>query len=357
MADAILNLAFEVSRVTEEKVSLIDDVTRRTSMLALNARIEAARAGVAGSAFAVLAQEMGALANDISSLSRELREAVASNVEKLSRAGEQLQFELRGERFADLARSAVEIIDRNLYERSCDVRWWATDSAVVGALATPGVDSARYASTRLATILRSYTVYLDLWVADRDGRIVVTGRPDLYSRAPGSDVSDLAWFRNGMATLDGDSFAVCDIECSRLLNDAAVASYSTAIRAGGETHGERLGVLGIFFDWTPQARAIVESVGLTGDEREQSRVMILSADSRVIASSDGHGLLEERFDLHHGGASRGYYKSAKHIVSFAKTPGYETYPGLGWWGCIEHIREKSNVEAPLSTSPAQERPR
>ncbi len=30
-----------------------------------------------------------------------------------------------GERLVDLALNAIEIIDRNLYERSCDVRWWA----------------------------------------------------------------------------------------------------------------------------------------------------------------------------------------------------------------------------------------
>ena len=27
----------------------------------------------------------------------------------------------------------IDLIDRNLYERSCDVRWWATDSSVVDA--------------------------------------------------------------------------------------------------------------------------------------------------------------------------------------------------------------------------------
>ena len=41
MADAVLKLAYEVSRVTEEKVALIDDVMRRTGVLALNARLEA----------------------------------------------------------------------------------------------------------------------------------------------------------------------------------------------------------------------------------------------------------------------------------------------------------------------------
>ena len=338
MADAILKLAYEVLRVTEEKVAMIEDVTRRSSVLALNARIEAARAGTAGSAFSVVAQEMGSLAGDINTISRQLGEGVASNIANLQRAGTQLQFELRGERFADLARSAVEIIDRNLYERSCDVRWWATDSAVVGVLATPGEESARFAQARLGTILRSYTVYLDLWVADRDGNVVATGRPEQY-HALGTNVSQTPWFRNGMATRDGDSFAVCDISRSAPLNDAAVATYSTAIRADGERDGEILGVLGIFFDWAPQAQAIVEGVGISGDERRASRVMILSGNNLVLASSDGTGLLGEVYSLRHQQKPRGFYLDGDRIVAFAQTPGYETYRGLGWWGCIEYRRD------------------
>jgi hypothetical protein len=338
MADAVLKLAYEVSRVTEEKVSLIDDVMRRTGVLALNARLEAARAGTAGAAFAVVAQEMGSLAGDIRAISGDLREAVANNIEKLQNAGSQIQFELRGERFADLARSAVEIIDRNLYERSCDVRWWATDSAVVDALAKVDSASARFASQRLATILRSYTVYLDLWVADRHGRVITTGRPDLYPQAMGADVSGAEWFQRGMATTSGDDFAVCDIQRNAMLGNAAVASYSTAIRADGARDGERLGALGIFFDWAPQAQAIVEGIGLSGEERESSRVMLLWSKNLVLASSDAKGMLTEAYGLRHEGKPRGYYRLADRIVAFAQTPGYETYRGLGWWGCIEQIQ-------------------
>ena len=72
MADAVLKLAYEVSRITEEKVDLIEDVMQRTKVLALNARLEAARAGAAGSAFSVVAQEMSAVANDIRSIAGDL---------------------------------------------------------------------------------------------------------------------------------------------------------------------------------------------------------------------------------------------------------------------------------------------
>jgi hypothetical protein len=338
MQQDILKLAYEVSRVTEEKVELIDSVMRQTNLLAINARIEAARAGASGAAFSVVAQEMGAVATDISRISRELRAAVGANIQKLEAAGAEMMTEFRGARFTDLAHNAVEIIDRNLYERSCDVRWWATDSAVVDVLERPTAESAAYASERLATILRSYTVYLDLWVADAQGRVVANGRPRTY-RAKGHDVSDTEWFRKAMRTSTGEDFTVADIEANRELGGAAVATYATAIRQGARNEGLPIGVLGIFFDWQPQAEAVVTGVSLSEEERRSTRVMLLDARHRVIAASDGKGLLQEIYPLETKGLARGHYETGDSLTAFALTPGYETYRGLGWYGVIESASE------------------
>jgi hypothetical protein len=334
MQEDILKLAYEVSRVTEEKVDLIDSVTRQTNLLAINARIEAARAGATGAAFSVVAQEMGVVAADINRISKELRGAIGANIQKLEQAGQEMMARFRGSRFTDLAHNAVEIIDRNLYERSCDVRWWATDSAMVDALEKPSADSAAYACERLATILRSYTVYLDLWVADVHGKVVASGRPRTY-QAAGRDVSGAEWFRKAMKTLSGEDFAVADIDANRTLNGAAVATYATAIRGGARNDGEVIGVLGIFFDWQPQAEAVVGGVSLSPEERAATRVMLLDARHRVIASSDGKGVLQEIYPLETGGLTRGHYAKGSTVTAFALTPGYETYRGLGWYGVIE----------------------
>ena len=334
MQEVILKLAYEVSRVTGEKVDLIDSVMRQTSLLAINARFEAARAGTSGAAFSVVAQEMGAVAIDISRISKELRGAIGSNIEKLELAGAEMMTHFKGERFTDLAHNAVEIIDRNLYERSCDVRWWATDSAMVDALEKPGPDSAAYASERLATILRSYTVYLDLWVADASGRVVANGRPRDY-RVTGMDVSQTDWFKRSMHTGSGENFIVADIEANTALKGAAVATYATAIRQGAHNNGRAIGALGIFFDWQPQAEAVVNGVSLTEDERGKTRVMLVDARHRVIASSDGKGFLQEIVALDTDGRTRGHYQSDRALTAFALTPGYETYEGLGWYGVIE----------------------
>ena len=335
MQDDILRLAYEVSRITEEKVDRIDRVMKQTGMLAINARLEAARAGDAGRAFSVVAQELGALASSISGIGGELRSAIASNIASLRNAGSQMLVDFKGTRHTDLARSAVEIIDRNLYERSCDVRWWATDSSVTDVLESPIDANIERATERLATILRSYTVYLDLWIADSHGRVIATGRPDRYPGAIGQDVSREDWFRAAMGTQSGDDFRVCDISTNHTLRNAQVATYSTAVREGGRTRGAAIGALGIFFDWEPQAATILDGIGLSAAERATSRLMLLDASHRIIAASDGQGICTEQYPLQTEGRESGYYIGDGKLIAFAVTPGYETYRGLGWLGCIE----------------------
>lgn len=335
MQDDILNLAFEVSRVTEEKISVIDKIMLRTQILSLNARLEASRAGSFGQGFAVVAQEMGVIASEVSALSSQLQSEIAANTARIETAGRTMMQEFRGQRFADLARNVVEIIDRNLYERSCDVRWWATDSAVVDVAEQPTSEAQSHANMRLATILRSYTVYLDLWVADRNGKVIATGRGDRYPSVRGMDVSTSEWFRKGFSAPTGDDFAVCDITRNQALRNAQVATYSTAIRRGGTVDGAPIGVLGIFFDWEPQAFDIVQNVALTEEEKRNTRVMLLNAQHQVIASSDGACQLDERYPLRPS-SPHGYYHQGSKLVSYALTPGYETYRGLGWYGCIEN---------------------
>lgn len=334
MHDDVLKLALELSNTTAAKIGSIDSIMVKTQILAMNARLEAARAGDAGRSFAVVAQEMGAVTDQVSAVSADLRTAIVENAARIEAAGRQMAADFKGKRLADMARNAVEIIDRNLYERSCDVRWWATDSAVVDAVQSPSHDARSHASARLATILRSYTVYLDLWIADRDGIIVANGRPDRYPHVAGKDMSGSQWFRKGMATASGDDFAVCDIMAEPALGGEQVATYSTAIRQDGDAHAASIGVLGIFFDWAPQAQAIVQGVPLSEEEASLTRVMLLNASHRVIASSTGHRD-NETYPLK-ADADYGFYRDpAGRLVCYGLTPGYETYRGLGWYGCIE----------------------
>ena len=227
----ILKLAYDISQMTRDKVGAIESIMTTTKILALNARIEAGRAGTAGAAFGVVAEEIGNVSEQINHIAADFRDAVEAHTSEIEEAGGRMLIDFRGQRFTDLSLNAIEIIDRNLFERSCDVRWWATDSALVSAAANPGdVPGLEHASQRLATILRSYVVYLDLWVTDDRGRVIANGRPDRYPGAVGLDVSRSAWFQQAMRTASGDEFAVIltDIRPGDDIQ-AAVNRFSTAL--------------------------------------------------------------------------------------------------------------------------------
>ena len=243
--------------------------------------------------------------------------------------------QIRGQRLVDLSLNMIELIDRNLYERSCDVRWWATDSAPVDALQRPSGDQSRHASKRFGIILDSYTVYLDIMLADASGRVIASGRPDRYPGVIGANVTNEAWFKAAMATRSGSDYAAINVARTPLLADAVTATYSAAVRTNGNVTGSAIGAIGIFFDWTSQAGAIVEGVRLSNEDKARTRCLLVDANHRVIASSAGLGSLSEQFSLETGGRKDGYYMAGDStIVGFSLTPGYETYAGLGWYGVI-----------------------
>jgi hypothetical protein len=320
-------------QLTDQKITQIRSVTGRMRILALNAMIEATTAGDAGRGFAVVAQEVRGISSEVETISGSFSEELSREINALEQLARRMAVDSQGARLVDLALNAVEIIDRNLYERTCDVRWWATDSAVVDALVSPTQEARAYAGKRLGVILDAYTVYLDLWLCDLDGRVIANGRPDRYN-VDGLNVSDRPWFQKAKGLRDGNDFAVADIAVEHALHHAQIATYATGVREGGDANGRLLGVLGIHFDWEPQARAIVQGVRLTDEERARTRVLLVDSAKRVIASSDGQGILSERVTLNTQGRSNGYYEEGKRLVAFHHTPGYETYQGLGWHGVI-----------------------
>jgi Methyl-accepting chemotaxis protein (MCP) signalling domain len=328
----IERLTAEVNEVACEKTKAIQKITNQMKMLALNALIESSRAGAQGAGFAVVAQEVRNVGQQVEAIARELESQLTNRTGNLMSSISRMTDRSRGERMVDLSLNAIELIDRNLYERTCDVRWWATDSAVVDCAAAPGSAAVTHVSERLAVILGAYTVYLDLWLCDLDGNVLANGRADRF-RVVGQNVANTKWFREARGLRSGDDYVAGDVESQPLLGNAQVATYCASVREGGKAAGKPTGVLAIHFDWEPQARAIVQGVRV-GDA-DKARVLLVDSNFRVIAASDGRGLLTEQIQLSLEGKRCGFYqdRSGK-LVAFHATPGYETYKGLGWFGVI-----------------------
>jgi hypothetical protein len=337
--ERIADLAKDLSRKLVHAFGRIQSINDQSRILSLNAQIEAQRSGAAGAAFGVVASEMRQLASATTVVAGQVSTEVHTAISELQSISETLATHVRGTRLTDLALTNIDLIDRNLYERSCDCRWWATDSSLVNALSTRSNADCDYASRRLGQILDSYTVYLDLVLANLDGVIIANGRPGQFTSV-GTRHADAAWFKTAKSNTSGAEFGFQTAHASSLVGGQRALVYSCGVREGGDINGNLLGVLGIVFNWDALAQTIVHNTPLAADEKHRARVCIVDNDGHILADSHNRQLQArlEITDLHQLLANKKEFvittvAGKKCIVAHAAAPGFETYT-TGWYSVI-----------------------
>lgn len=314
----------------------IEAINEKLNLLSLNALIQAADAGEAGKAFAVVAQQM----QDLSNKTSESANTMSTDIEETAKELINNELNAKGARFSDMAHNTIELIDRNLYERTADVRWWATDSDLVAACADPTDEALKdKAAERMGVILRNYTVYSDILLVSNEGVVIANGAKKQYESI-GQEVSTEPWFTGAWQTRNGTEYYVEDVHQSHLIDGEPTVAYSTAVREEGNTNGKALGVLVVLFEWQ-QGVDIVKNVAFDRTDRDRVRTVYFNNKGVVIAASDDRGLLKENMSEYSSiqmalqgkkGFRRETINDEDYMISFASTPGYETYEGLGW-GC------------------------
>ena len=201
----IERLLADMSATMATSVEHIHNINLTMRMISFNSKIEAVRAGEAGKAFAVVSGEMKSLADKTTAVTDKMRNDTSKTIHALKIISEDIATNIRGTRLADLALTNIDLIDRNLYERSCDVRWWATDASLVAALTSQDHATLAFATHRLGIILNAYTVYFDLVLCDTNGKIVARGRPEKYRST--SNQSGERWFKLALSSASGMTMA------------------------------------------------------------------------------------------------------------------------------------------------------
>ena len=334
------NLTHSLSRHLQTTITDINGINLQAGLLAFNAQVEAARAGASGRSFAVVADEMVRLSERTTVTAGHLGVETGGFISEVGGIIEDVGLAMRGTRLSDLALTNIELVDRNLYERSCDVRWWATDSSVVEVLESPDAQTKKHTCERLGLILDSYTVYYDLVVCDLDGIVVASGRQSRF-RSSGTSQQHAGWFDEALNTVDGTEFGFESVHRTpSLAGNKFVLVYSCAIRAGGKPNGEPIGVLGIVFNWEGLAQTIVKNTQVSDSERSETRVCITD-DSGLVLADTSQKLTTDKLDLPDQAGlfamTKGYrvapYQGKLHLIAHARSPGYETY-ATGWHSLI-----------------------
>ncbi|MFD2272115.1 hypothetical protein ACFS07_15595 [Undibacterium arcticum] len=147
----------------------------------------------------------------------------------------------------------VDLLDRNLYERSDDCRWWALTPELRSALACPERD--RGMIERIIGILeyinRLYTVYTRIFVYDHTGCIVACTNPEQEGSSVIGTSIDAATLAQVRALRTEQDYHVSSFTPTPLYGDAPTYVYHAAIRDPVDDL-RVVGGIGIVFDSAPE---------------------------------------------------------------------------------------------------------
>lgn len=306
------------------------DINQKASFIALNAAIEGARMRGKLATFSIVAEQISKQASKNSELSEKLAELV-------QRIRDQ-SLDAVAIRNLELSADLIDKLDRNLFERNCDVQAWATFDVVKQAILNPSLESAEAAAEQLEKLVSIYMVYADSLLIDLQGSIITAAKAKNLN---GTEVNREPWFA---ATVAGNVTVTDVILCPRLKRH--VVLYCSPVT---NDEGAVIGVLANHFDWTFALEMIASA-----DFSKNTEAVVINKNGQVIAGKRESQILFDTYDWLRGGeissqGGVGYsIEKARNgepiAVGYTHTKGYNAYKGKGWSAIIAESVGHVNAE-------------
>ena len=224
---------------------------------------------------------------------------------------------------ATKAQYVIEIVVRNLYERTADVGFLATDRELCAFVAGLS-DNADAIRLRLRSYRSKYTVYEDIILLDTAGNVLV----QIDESTPLEGSLDPLLAQTLASETYVETFRASDLQPGK--REALI--YSRRLHHPGT--GAVVGVLCLCFHFEEEMARIF----LTHrDHSERAIMLLLGADDRVIASADPLWIpLGARVPVNREGTPALMKHAGRdYLVRTFGSSGYQGYPGpAGWQGQV-----------------------
>jgi len=322
-----------IPEINKDTYVKVQDDKQSIKLISLNGIVFASKLGKRGVALGPVFEQI-----------TETGDFATSKMEELLREMAFGELRLNLQTLETFSKQAIDLIDRNLFERSAAIRWWATDQYFWKALAEPTEENLQSAARRLSDINSSYSMYRNLVLSNRMGRIVAASTPELIPDLKEARVADHPWFTKAMKSKSIGEYAVQDVGTTELeRNSRSTLIYSGAVRQNGLRNGEVIGVLGSLFDWVTESGKILRTClpkDKNGKRIEGCIAFYANRDYEVIETSDAAAvplgsipdLPAEHRELASGQSASGVLRfgNSVYIMGSSRSKGYREYQGLGW---------------------------
>jgi len=322
-----------IPEINKETYVKVQDDKQSIKLISLNGIVFASKLGKRGVA-------LGPVFDQIT----ETGDFATSKMEELLREMAVGELMLNLKTLETFSKQAIDLIDRNLFERSAAIRWWSTDQYFWRALQEPTDENVLAAAHRLRDINSSYAMYRNLLLADRMGRVLTASTPELIPDVSEVRVADHPWFVRAMRSKKPGDYSVQDVGQTDLERGARRSLiYSGAVRRDGARSGDCVGVLASLFDWETESGKILKTClpkdrkgkridGCVAFYTNKDMQVIETTDANLVPLSTVPDLPQENQTLEAGASTSGVLRMGNHvyIIGSSRSKGYREYEGLGW---------------------------